>query len=93
MCIRDSHSSKVFDETSPAGNDFLGTVCKSWEDEAFKAEELGVRVTTIRTGVVLDLKGGALPKQITPFKMFVGCLLYTSPSPRDRTRSRMPSSA
>ena len=25
--------------------------------------------------------------------MFRGCLLYTSPSPRDRTRSRMPSSA
>ena len=24
---------------------------------------------------------------------FEGCLLYTSPSPRDRTRSRMPSSA
>ena len=27
---------------------------------------------------------------ITPY---YGCLLYTSPSPRDRTRSRMPSSA
>ena len=25
--------------------------------------------------------------------MLSGCLLYTSPSPRDRTRSRMPSSA
>ena len=25
--------------------------------------------------------------------LFVTCLLYTSPSPRDRTRSRMPSSA
>ena len=25
--------------------------------------------------------------------LFLGCLLYTSPSPRDRTRSRMPSSA
>ena len=25
--------------------------------------------------------------------IFKGCLLYTSPSPRDRTRSRMPSSA
>ena len=24
---------------------------------------------------------------------FIDCLLYTSPSPRDRTRSRMPSSA
>ena len=23
----------------------------------------------------------------------IGCLLYTSPNPRDRTRSRMPSSA
>ena len=26
-------------------------------------------------------------------EMTYGCLLYTSPSPRDRTRSRMPSSA
>ena len=25
--------------------------------------------------------------------LIMGCLLYTSPSPRDRTRSRMPSSA
>jgi len=25
--------------------------------------------------------------------LYRGCLLYTSPSPRDRTRSRMPSSA
>ena len=28
-----------------------------------------------------------------PFNQILGCLLYTSPSPRDRTRSRMPSSA
>ena len=26
-------------------------------------------------------------------EVYRGCLLYTSPSPRDRTRSRMPSSA
>ena len=25
--------------------------------------------------------------------VLIGCLLYTTPSPRDRTRSRMPSSA
>ena len=30
---------------------------------------------------------------VTPATSLVGCLLYTSPSPRDRTRSRMPSSA
>ena len=29
----------------------------------------------------------------TPRRKFILCLLYTSPSPRDRTRSRMPSSA
>ena len=34
------------------------------------------------TTVVIDKAGGS-----------TGCLLYTSPSPRDRTRSRMPSSA
>ena len=31
--------------------------------------------------------------QITMDGEYIGCLLYTSPSPRDRTRSRMPSSA
>ena len=30
---------------------------------------------------------------IDPAKVVRTCLLYTSPSPRDRTRSRMPSSA
>jgi len=29
----------------------------------------------------------------TNFTLYKDCLLYTSPSPRDRTRSRMPSSA
>ena len=31
-----------------------------------------------------------MPWRLTPI---ITCLLYTSPSPRDRTRSRMPSSA
>ena len=39
----------------------------------------------------VGLAGGAdLPASVVPFLL---CLLYTSPSPRDRTRSRMPSSA
>ena len=37
---------------------------------------------------------GAVPKTSHPnYGEFYDCLLYTSPSPRDRTRSRMPSSA
>ena len=34
---------------------------------------------------------GSSPDETVPLKW--NCLLYTSPSPRDRTRSRMPSSA
>ena len=32
-------------------------------------------------------------KFMCEYKVYETCLLYTSPSPRDRTRSRMPSSA
>lgn len=63
---------KTFDEDSPSGSDFLANVCSLWESEALKAKEMNVRVALIRTGVVLDAKGGALPKQLLPFKMFVG---------------------
>src|SRR5665811_1902977 len=38
-------------------------------------------------------KGGAVVLFAYFFIRLQGCLLYTSPSPRDRTRSRMPSSA
>ena len=34
-----------------------------------------------------------LNADIKYWRIIIGCLLYTSPSPRDRTRSRMPSSA
>ena len=34
-----------------------------------------------------------IPKQVAQIAKSNNCLLYTSPSPRDRTRSRMPSSA
>ena len=34
-----------------------------------------------------------LSELVLDFSEFIDCLLYTSPSPRDRTRSRMPSSA
>ena len=36
---------------------------------------------------------GIREKIHTNLSQYLGCLLYTSPSPRDRTRSRMPSSA
>jgi uncharacterized protein (TIGR01777 family) len=59
-------------EDSPPGSGFLSEVVNAWEAEARKAEELGVRVVTPRTGVVLSAKGGALSKMLTPFKLGVG---------------------
>ena len=59
-------------EDSPPGSGFLSETVQAWEAEARKAEELGVRVVTPRTGVVLSRQGGALAKMLTPFKLGVG---------------------
>jgi uncharacterized protein (TIGR01777 family) len=61
----------VTEETS-AGNDFLGWLCREWEEEALRAEPLGLRVVRLRTGIVLGRGGGALAKMAPPFKFFVG---------------------
>jgi hypothetical protein len=60
------------DESEPAADDFLAQVCVEWEAEARKADDLGVRVVTTRTGVVLSETGGALEKMLPPFKLGVG---------------------
>ena len=39
------------------------------------------------------MKGGKMPEYMYGGKVYKDCLLYTSPSPRDRQKSRMPSSA
>lgn len=59
-------------ESSTPGNDFLAEVCRIWEDEAAKAETLGLRYASVRTGIVLSEEGGALKEFLTPFKLFVG---------------------
>jgi uncharacterized protein (TIGR01777 family) len=63
------HGDERLDEDTPPGNDFLAEVCVAWEREAQKAEALGLRVVTVRTGVVLDSEGGALSKMLLPFKL------------------------
>lgn len=66
------HGDEILTEENPPGNDFLGSVCQQWEEEARKAEELGMRVVRLRIGLVLGPGGGALPKMAEPFKFFVG---------------------
>ena len=59
-----------------------------------------LRRLTLRSGaasgqtlLVLETSDGLAPELALDLPVAVACLLYTSPSPRDRTRSRMPSSA
>jgi uncharacterized protein (TIGR01777 family) len=59
-------------EDEPPGDDFLAGVCAAWEREAAKAEELGMRVVRVRTGVVLDKGGGALAKMLPFFRLGIG---------------------
>jgi uncharacterized protein (TIGR01777 family) len=63
----------VIDESTARGSDFLAGVCVEWEHAAsVAADELGMRVVCIRTGVVLDAGGGALKTMLPPFKLGVG---------------------
>lgn len=59
-------------EVSTEGDDFLATVCRHWEAATAAAADAGVRVAKIRTGIVLDADGGALPRIALPFKAGVG---------------------
>lgn len=67
-----SRGDEILTETSAPGSDFLAGVCVGWENTAREAESLGVRVASIRIGLVLDGRGGALPRMLRPFRMGVG---------------------
>ncbi len=66
------HGDEVVAEESGPGGDFLAGLCKNWEAEAKRAEDHGLRVVRLRTGIVLGKNGGALAKMIPPFKLFIG---------------------
>jgi uncharacterized protein (TIGR01777 family) len=49
-------------EASGPGTGFLSDLCQAWEGAAAPAEAAGIRVATIRTGIVLAAHGGALER-------------------------------
>ena len=59
-------------EASAAGEGFLPETCVAWERATTAAENAGIRVVHLRTGVVLAHGGGALKKMLLPFKLGVG---------------------
>lgn len=63
---------KDINENSPNEDSFIGKLVFDWEQEAFKAKDLGVRVVCLRTGFVIARESKAFKKMVTPYKMFVG---------------------
>ena len=59
-------------ESDPPGEDFLARLCTDWEAIAQEASGDTTRVVTLRLGIVLDERGGALGKMLTPFRFFLG---------------------
>jgi uncharacterized protein len=67
----DRGDEEITEESAP-GEGFLAELCVTWEREAQAAEELGLRVTRMRTAMVLVKSGGALAKMLPFFKLGLG---------------------
>lgn len=65
----------ALDEAANAGEDFAAQMCKAWEDAARAAEQVGVRVCLLRTGLILSNNGGLLGRMLPPFKLGFGARL------------------
>jgi hypothetical protein len=59
-------------EDSPPGKGFLAEVAIEWEGSLEPARAAGIRVVSLRQGIVLTKVGGALPRMLTPFKLGAG---------------------
>lgn len=66
------HGDETLTESSPAGNDFMASVCVDWEKSTDAVEAMGVRRAIYRAPIVLSRKGGVLPPMSLPFKFFAG---------------------
>ncbi len=67
-----THGDAPLTENAPPGDDFIARIAQQWEAVTAPVEALGVRRVILRTGVVLSLAGGALPRLLLPYRMFVG---------------------
>jgi uncharacterized protein len=62
----------IVDESTGPGDGFDAEVVREWEKSAHEVDPTGVRLAIVRTGHVLDPRGGFLGPQLTPFKIGVG---------------------
>ncbi len=70
-----SYSQTYTEESTNFGTGFLSEVVQKWEESATKFKNLNMKVSKLRTGVVLTQKGGALQKMKEPIALGFGANL------------------
>src|SRR5947209_157153 len=60
------------DESAPPGTGYFPTVCQAWEAATQPAEDAGIRVAHLRTGLVLGPGGGLLKPMLPLFRLGLG---------------------
>jgi uncharacterized protein (TIGR01777 family) len=63
---------ELLDESSPPGRGFLADLVGRWEEAAATAAHHGIRVVSLRNGLVLAGNGGALAPMLPPFRLGLG---------------------
>jgi uncharacterized protein (TIGR01777 family) len=66
------HGNDALAESSEPSPDFGHALCAAWEQAALRAETVGLRVCTLRTGLVLGPRGGLLQRMSIPFRLGLG---------------------
>jgi uncharacterized protein (TIGR01777 family) len=64
-----------FIETDKADDSYLGNTCKLWEQSTAAIATMGIRLVTLRIGIVFNKRGGALYEFIKPAKFGVATIL------------------
>ncbi|MFJ7334693.1 TIGR01777 family oxidoreductase [Streptomyces sp. NPDC101116] len=63
---------RAVDESAPAGEGFLPSLCVKWEGATAPAQEAGVRTVFTRTGLVVSREGGAWGRLFPLFQAGAG---------------------
>lgn len=63
---------EILTESSPEGSGFLADVVRAWEAEAARATESGIRVVSMRNGLVVAPHGGAFGRLATLIRLGAG---------------------
>lgn len=68
---------KILTESAFPGNGFLANLCSQWEANCSPIADAGIRVVSLRFGMILDRSGGALAKMLPAFRLGLGAKLGT----------------